>query len=251
MNRRCIGLIVFLLIQSLSTGFSQEEPDIQRYLDMIQQRQKDQVKEKLPMLYEQYPQHPGVIYLNGVLTLDGAEAAKIFQSVVDNFPESEWADDALYRVYQFYYSLGLYRTADGKLAELKRRYPQSEYVTGKKPATVTQKKTPKPTTNTQQPAQRPTLPERKTTQSAPRPEVARTGTAYSVQAGAFLEMRNASSLERFLQREGYDVEVRSRDRGGQRLHVVWVGSFATLEEAKELTRLLQAKYNIDSFVVAR
>ncbi len=58
-------------------------------------------------------------------------------------------------------------------------------------------------------------------------------------------------MQRFFQAEGYDAEIRRKDRDGRTLHIVWVGSFATLEEARKLTQHLQARYNISSFVVTR
>ncbi|MEE9186833.1 MAG: SPOR domain-containing protein [Bacteroidota bacterium] len=244
MNRMYLVSIVILLNLALSSAHGQRRPDIQRYLDMIQRGQADQVKAELPNLVARHQRHPGVIYLQGMLTSDGAEAAKVFQSVVDNYPESEWADDALYKVYQFYYSLGLYRTAEGKLAELRRKYPQSEYVTGKKPPTVAA--TPSP-----QPAVKATPPDRQPPKPAVRPKTVRTGSAYSVQIGAFRKMENASTLRSFFQREGYDVEVRNKVRNGQSLHAVWIGSFGSLEEARTFSQNLQARYKIDSFVVAR
>ena len=244
MNRMYLLSIVILLNLGLSSAHGQEGPDIQRYLDMIQRGQADQVKVELPNLVARHQRHPGVIYLQGMLTSDGAEAAKVFQNVVDNFPESEWADDALYKVYQFYYSLGLYKTAEGKLAELRRKYPQSEYVTGKKPPTVAA--TPSP-----QPAVKATPPDRQPPKPAVRPKTVRTGSAYSVQIGAFRKMENASALRSFFQREGYDVEVRNKVRNGQSLHAVWIGSFGSLEEARTFSQNLQARYKIDSFVVAR
>ena len=120
-------------------GFGQSsEPDIQKRLEMIEQGQGEQVKAELPTLLTNYQNNPGVMYLQGVLTTDGTEAAKIFQSIVDNFPKSEWADDALSKLYQYYYSIGLYKTADQKMAQLKQEYPYSAYA-------VEQSSTPKET----------------------------------------------------------------------------------------------------------
>ncbi|MFQ5799790.1 MAG: SPOR domain-containing protein [Bacteroidota bacterium] len=230
MIARYVGFTLLLFVQILSSGRGQEQPDIERYLDMIQQGQADRVKAELPNLISRHQRHPGVIFLQGMLTTDGAEAAKIFQSVVDNFPDSEWADDALYKVYQFYYSLGLYRTAEEKLAGLKKKYPQSEYVTGKKKTPVATAPSPQPTVQ---------------------PKAVSTGSSYSVQVGAFRVMENASTVKNFFGREGYEVEIRNKVRNGQSLHAVWVGSFGTLEEARKFSQDLQVKYKIDSFVVSR
>lgn len=250
MNRRNIGVLFFLLFQMISTAAGQDEPDINRYLDMIRKGDADKVKAELPNLLSRYQRNPGVIYLQGMLTADGAEAAKIFQNVVDNFPQSEWADDGLYKVYQFYYSLGLYKTAEEKLAQLKVKYPQSEYVTGKKPEVAAAPPPPQPSAGTPDETGVSTQPPGPPP-SSPLPKVASTGSAYSVQVGAFREMENATTLKNFFEREGYSVELRNKVRNGQSLHAVWVGSFGTLGEARTFSQNLQEKYKIDSFVVSR
>ena len=69
-----------------------------------------------------------------IKSYNGTEAMKDYQSIVDNFPKSEWADDALYAIYQYYYSLGLYKTADLKFQQLKKEYPASPYLTAPPPS---------------------------------------------------------------------------------------------------------------------
>ena len=90
----------------------------------------DAVREQLPALLSEHPNDPGVLYLQALLTREGADAVRTYQSIVDNFPKNEWADDALFKVYQFYYALGLYRTADLKMDQLKAEYPASPYCIG-------------------------------------------------------------------------------------------------------------------------
>src|SRR5262245_17048137 len=79
--------------------------DIAPYIARIEAGETEEVREDLRGLLEQYPNDPGVLYLQGLTTGDGAEAVRIYQNVVDGFPQSEWADDALFKVYQFYYSI--------------------------------------------------------------------------------------------------------------------------------------------------
>jgi len=49
-------------------------------------RQEDQVKAEIPSLLSKYPNNPGVLYLQAQTTSEGAEAVRIYQSIVDNFP---------------------------------------------------------------------------------------------------------------------------------------------------------------------
>lgn len=100
---------------------------------MIENGQAEAVRAELPSLITNYQNNPGVMYLQAVLTADGSEAATLYQNIVDNFPKSEWADDALYKLYEYYYSMGLYKTADQKLQQLKEQYPFSAYASEKSP----------------------------------------------------------------------------------------------------------------------
>ena len=108
-------------------------PDIRHRLEMIENGQAEAVRAELPSLITNYQNNPGVMYLQAVLTADGSEAATLYQNIVDNFPKSEWADDALYKLYEYYYSMGLYKTADQKLQQLKEQYPFSAYASEKSP----------------------------------------------------------------------------------------------------------------------
>ncbi|MGD0337290.1 MAG: SPOR domain-containing protein [Bacteroidota bacterium] len=123
-------VVILFIISGFFTVRAQEtaEPVIQKRLDLIKLGKIEQVRSELPSLLEHYPNNPGILYLQGVLISDGGEAVRTFQNLIDNFPKSEWADDALYRIYQYYYALGLYKTADQKLEKLRQDYPQSPYL---------------------------------------------------------------------------------------------------------------------------
>ena len=112
-----IALAIFA--QPLCAQTNSSEPDIRHRLEMIEKGQAEAVRAELPSLMTNYQNNPGVMYLQAVLTTDGTEAAKLYQNIVDNFPKSEWGDDALYKLYQYYYSIGLYKTATQKLTQLK------------------------------------------------------------------------------------------------------------------------------------
>ena len=123
------ALVVILGILLVATCVARaEDPDIDRFLARVEKGEAEEVRMELQSLLSRYPNNPGVLYLQGVLTTDGTEAVRIYQSIVDNFPKSAWADDALYKVYQFYYAIGLYRTAEIKLNQLRTDYPRSKYL---------------------------------------------------------------------------------------------------------------------------
>lgn len=210
------------------------EPDIQRRLEMIERGQEEAVKAELPTLMTNYQNHPGVLFLQGVLTTDGTEASKIYQSIVDNFPKSEWADDALYKLYQYYYSIGLYKTADQKLDQLRRDYPFSAYSADEKPAV--EKKSP--------PQDQPTV-------ITKRGSVEKYATLFTVQVGAFSTLQNAEELRTRFEREGYVSNIFTIVKNGKKLHKVWVGEFQTQNDAKRFSGEIKKRFNLESMVVSR
>ena len=101
------------------------EQDVRQRLDLIHSGKIEQVRTEISSLLKQLPNDPGVKYLEAYVTENGDHAVKKYQSFVDTYPENEWADDALYKVYQYYYAVGLYKTADAKLTQLNEHYPNS------------------------------------------------------------------------------------------------------------------------------
>ena len=94
-------LTLILLVTVSSALFAQmPENDVRSKLELINSGKIDQVRNEIPSLQSQYPNDAGVVYLEASVTENGSQAAKLYQAIVDNFPNSEWADDALYKVYQ-------------------------------------------------------------------------------------------------------------------------------------------------------
>ena len=232
-----IAFVLFFLCSSPVFAQSQQsgEPDILKRLELIEKGQADVVRAELPTLMTNFQNHPGVLYLQGVLTTDGAEAAKIFQSVVDNFPKSEWADDALFKLYQYYYSVGLYKTADQKLEQLKRDYPYSTYATDQK--VVEEPKV---------------VPPAETPAKVATPTTSKKSTAlYTVQAGTFRELQNAEELKTRFERDGYASHIFTIVNSGKKFHKVWVGEFTKQDEAKRFSAEIKKKSHLDTIVVPR
>lgn len=238
--RTLLGVCFILLSLCLSmVSFAQTqqagEPDILKRLELIEKGQSDVVRTELPTLMTNFQNHPGVLYLQGVLTTDGNEATKIYQSIVDNFPRSEWADDALFKLYQYYYSIGLYKTADQKLEQLKRDYPYSTYATNQKVAEET--KTPAPI-ETPTPVSRPG-------------KGAKSTIVYTVQAGTFSVLQNAEELRSRFEKEGYVSHIFTIVNNGKKFHKVWVGEFGKQDEARRFSAQIKKKFHLDTIVVPR
>jgi cell division protein FtsN len=242
------ALTMFLLIALASVGLlaqtSPGEPDVRRRLEMIERGQGQMVEAELQQLMTTYQNNPGVMFLQGVLTTDGTEAAKIYQSIVDNFPKSEWADDALFRLYQYYASVGLYKTAEQKLAQLKLEYPFSAYATEEPDTKPIAQGSASVSTSPDQPTETPVV-------LQPQGSVQKFSTTFTIQVGAFSTMSNAEELKKRFEKEGYVSNIFTITRDGKKLHKVWVGEFQKQEDARMFIREVKKKFGLDAIVVSR
>jgi len=228
-------ILVFMPVaSSLCVQTSNRDPDINHRLEMIEKGQGEAVRAELPALMTNYQNNPGLMYLQAVLTTDGTEAAKLYQNIVDNFPKSEWTDDALYKLYQYYYSVGLYKTADQKLTQLKEEYPFSTYATEQNLMTE----------------EKPVIKE-KPADIKPKGTVQKFATNFTIQVGAFSTLQNAGELKAKFEKEGYPSNIFTIVSHGKKLHKVWVGEFQTYNEAKEFAAKVKKKFNLTSMVVSR
>jgi cell division protein FtsN len=118
--------ISFLLL--FSSAFSQSDIPISKYLNEVASGNTDKVRMILPDLMVEYPNDPGVKFLTAAVLSDAMKALDIYSDIVNNSPQSIWADDALYRIIQFNVVLGDNNAAVDNLNLLRNRYPTSEFI---------------------------------------------------------------------------------------------------------------------------
>ena len=232
---KCLLVVLLVTLTAPALRAQSAEAEVAKYAAMLQDGQIDQVKAEIPSLLSKYPNSPGVLYLQAQTTSEGAEAVRIYQSIVDNFPASDWAPEALFKVYQFYYALGLYRTAEMKMAQLKKNYPASKRATGGEEVDTGK------------------LPEDwPETPAAGAPAVADTHASapahFTLQVGAYTLQGNAEKQKAFFEGLGYTVELISRVKENKSLFLVLVGTYSSAEDAKAQGAEIRAKFHIDSIV---
>lgn len=248
MSRIPVAIVVALC--AVLTRVSAQDSEVEKYIGMVNTGRVEEVRGEIPGLLARYPNDPGVLYVQALVTKDGAEAARIYQSVVDNFPKSKYADASLYRLYQFYYALGLYRTADLKLAQLRQEYPGSQYLTKSgvvDPASL--KEEPEAAPQQEPPA----VPVREEATAAV-PAAAAPAipvSAFTLQAGAFSTLANAEKQKALFEKLGYDVEMITKVKDTKTLYVVRVGSYASVDAARAKAAEIKKSQKIDCMVVPR
>ena len=96
---------IFLLLTLIQFA---QEVNIVPYLKAVEDGNKQTAVEALSNLKQTNPEDPSVIFLDAVLTQEGESALKKYETVYNNHPQSNYADASLYRMFSYYYSLGVY-----------------------------------------------------------------------------------------------------------------------------------------------
>lgn len=232
-------------------GFSfAQNINIDPYLRQIEAGNIFVAKKNLEELKAKHPNDPSVKYLDAVLTEDGAEAAAKFEEFYKAHNGNKFADDALYRVYSYYYSVGVYNKANFYFNILKNSYPSSPYLSEKNVALsgevsgdegggeISVKPKQQPTSETIVKIEK----KQEAENSSP--------VNYTVQAGAFMNVKNAVNLKDDLTAEGYESSIQTKEVGGSILNVVTAGKFSDETSAFSLLDHLSKKYKLKGRVVS-
>jgi glutaredoxin len=219
-NTKYLSGALFLIIffGGIIKTFAQEI-DIKDALIDIEKGEIDKAAEFLKQNYS--TSDPSILFLDAVLTKDGKSALNKYTTIFEKFPESRYADAALYRIFTYYYSVGAYNKAEYYLDLLKAKYPSSPYLK------FTDRNLPDTTDEEEE------INEYR----------------YAVQAGAFLKRDNAERLADQLQAEGFECVIINREIGGSIFNIVLAGKFENESESLPLLELLENKFNIKGRLV--
>jgi len=228
-------LVLPIILFSPLKLFSQEV-DIVPYLKAIENGNIGEAKEKLADLKTEYPDDPSVMFLDGVLKENGQEAIVIYQNIVDHYPNSKYADASLYRIFSYYYALGLYDTAREKLKQLKSSYPSSPYIQVADQILSDLEKSDSQETNKDK------------TENIN--SVTEENYKYTIQAGAFTNLDNAKKLMDEFENAGIFTQLTDKVVGGTTFHVVHAGKFEKYEEAESFLQVVNSKYKVNGSIVS-
>ncbi|SVB62053.1 uncharacterized protein METZ01_LOCUS214907, partial [marine metagenome] len=82
----------------------------------------------LPTIEQEYPNNASVLFLKGLLATDGENAMEIFSKLYNTHPTSDYGDDAVMKVAEYYYAAGLYVQASDWLRKMPIYYSRSEHI---------------------------------------------------------------------------------------------------------------------------
>jgi len=116
-------IYLFLLVFGLlNIGDAQT---LDHLFEQFERGEIKEVKEKLPILFNKYPNDPGVKYLFGLTLMNGDSAIEIYEEIVKKHSSSKYSEGASNKIGQYLYSRGLYTQASQHLRKFIFQYPQS------------------------------------------------------------------------------------------------------------------------------
>lgn len=216
--------------------------DLKKVILDIEKGEADKARIILMSIEKDNPNSISVKFLKAILSEDGEEASKLYREVAFSSDESEFKDDALFKLYQYYYSRGEFTESDKYARMLKESFPESEYLILIKRGDITssrfetsQKFEKKVLSDTNQPRiQRENLELNKPKN-------------FSIQVGAFSNEFNASKFAS--QFSGYKTKIKGKYVNDKRLFVVLVGEYDSESMAREEMIILKNKFGVDGIIV--
>ena len=211
-----------------------QEIDIVPYLKAIENGNIGQARDALFELKEKNPDDPSVMFLDAVLKENGQEAIVIYQNIVDNYPTSKYADAALYRIFSYYYALGLYDTSREKLKQLNESYPESPYIN---------------IANQNLSALEDSVDEEKESREEEKEKVPLESYKFTIQAGAFTNLDNANNLFNEIENAGIYCQLGEKTVAGTTFHVVYAGKFEKYEDAENFLQVVNSRFKLNGSIV--
>ena len=235
-------IFTILILNFLSIKPFAQETNIIPYLKQVESGNKQVVLNELPDLKKDHPDDPSILFLEGIVTENGQNSVAIYKKLVSTYPESKYADAAVYRIYSYYYALGLYQSAKNYLEMLKKNYPESPYLdAAERKIPVKDELTSEDKVVKKQPPVKKVEP--------PKTEKKNLNYKFTIQAGAFSNTDNALTLLKKFEDAGFYSEVKEKNVAGTSFHVVFIGKFLTEDEAKKFLDVINARFSLDARIV--
>ncbi|MCX8011344.1 MAG: SPOR domain-containing protein [Ignavibacteria bacterium] len=211
---------------------AQRELNLEPYLKMIQDGRIDEVRSLIPILKQNNQNSYSLLYLEALTSIDGNYAMSLYNQIANS--NSAYADDAIFKLSQYYYAIGRFAESDNLVRRLKNEFPNSPYSTyfGRRDVTIktTEQK------------------EQKEITTKKYSESSYSEGAYTIQVGAFIEETNAERLKSIVEKYG-KASINVNDVKGKRFYVVNVGSFNDKQEGEILLQRLRDEVFINGTIV--
>lgn len=274
--------IIPLLLLGFSSSLCSQSLD-----NILRQKSMDEIKARIQELEQTNRQSAAVVFLKAAIEPDGKTALSLYEQVLQLYPKSSYADDARFKIGQYYFMLGVYSLAEEQFRDLLRQYPNSPLRDGAayfisqcylaqdrraeaKKALIQFGEQYRnsnlrilvandlrqlealelaPSGTIPDSPTRYSVSDEKPAPDEPPASAVAEGTTYSVQVGAFLKAENAERQQAYFKEHGYQAEVLTKQMDGKYLYVVCLNRFSNFDAAVDFGKKLNQKYRVSFQVI--
>ena len=274
-------LFRFFNLFLIGSTFFLKAQNIDLYITLLEKGKINEVKENLPELIERYPSDPGIFFLKGLISSDADEALLNYQTLISEFPNSDYASLSEMKIGEYLFARGLYSQASIQFKKTIINYPIGDHhqraldlmvnsyqASGENdsvrislinikdlyPKLDFNKYGINGLNNDKREAKLVRLDpsiisdrlksakaKRKKSIFISKPKAK----PWVVQVGAFGKYNNAKRLKNQLQGNGFITEIHTINSNGKRLHAVRLVRYEEKFDAEKIGRKLKKKYGLD------
>jgi tetratricopeptide (TPR) repeat protein len=245
-------VIAIVLTQTLSILFAGD--NLENVEDLIKDKQYKKLANELLNLSSRDSNHPTALFALGLVESDGAQAIQYFNRIIQEHHNSPFADDALFRIAQYYYSQGNYKSSKGYFSLINRHYSSSKYKdesqylycqclqaqglvdSAKVFLKAFIKNVPQSPYVDYAVLDLEDLFYYDDTSQNTKNNILGSTQKYSIQVGAFSERKNAQKFISRLNERKIPTEIVRKNVDGRGLWAVWIGKFSTKEKANDYAK---------------
>ena len=274
MKRIFASLIVLLLMASVLANAQTEQ--VRKLLKQLAAGKTEEVRKQLPDLLSNYPNHPGVMYLNAAAMDDAKKALDVYDKIIRSHSDSEWADDAYWRIIQYYAIAGNIKMAEKELDAFRKKYPNSDFLSPAIDVVATTKKINgkhKATTSKDEVAAKPAEKKEAKAEAKKNSKNGKTDKksakedkkqknkqaaandgqkkVYGLQVGVFRSSEAAKEEKDKYKSKGVAVEIREKEIGGEKMWSIVVGNYSSEANAEKAKAEVQKACDCSPIVIKK
>tara|TARA_Y100001970_G_scaffold232159_1_gene288828 strand:+ start:545 stop:1333 length:789 start_codon:yes stop_codon:yes gene_type:complete len=255
--------ITVLYITFITFPFSQ---NIDLYLSLIDEGKTEGVKETLPELISKYPNNPGVLYIEAILTQDGNASVDIYKQILEKYSGTKYAPYAAMKIGEYFYARGLYTQASKLLKNIPIKYPRfsdvqratnlminsfnaiGEADSARYYGLIIKSMFPRVDIGIDNLNEK----NKRLSQVFDFNKKIQTDLgSYVIQMGAFSSPKNANRLRMQVSQLGYDVSISEVESKGKTFHAVRVNRFKSKTKAEKVGKDIKEKLGVNFRVLYR
>ena len=257
-------------------------------LSWMEKHSRQELRNRIHIISSKFPNSPVPLFLAAYTEENADRAFELYKQIIEQYPNSQFTDEALLRIAQYYYAIGSYINARQYASNLATEFPESAYVPEAKflaarcliatgyyisaedeLKAIARKHSESPfklyakeeltslhelsRKNNQQNLRGSdgyqSQPFSLTKNSEQRNKGQVKKGKYTIQIGAFRDKNNAITQQEIYSQKGYLATIETKIVNSNLLYLVWVGEFDTEDQAARFGEVFKKLHGISFHVV--